>query len=331
MMHGMARNVVRIGAAILVAAATSLSAQEFRPGVIYAVGQKFDKSFNEAAHEGSQRFKAETGIDTLEFEPQSPAQFEQGVNGLARRGVTDIVAVGFYYATPLAEVAPKHPNIRFTLIDSVADRLNVRSVVFKEHEGAFLAGMLAAMTSTSGRIGFVGAMDIPLLRKFAVGYEEGARYGRPSIQVIVNFIGTTPAAFSDPTAGRELARSQIDRGADVIFAGAGASNLGVFQQAVDSRKLAIGVDANQNGLHPGHILTSQLKRVDLAVLTAFRAGRDGTWRPGVVELGLKEDGVGLAFDAHNATLVPPDRRARIDQARNDIIAGRIKVTDATKR
>jgi basic membrane protein A len=321
----------RLLLALLVLAVLPLEAAEIRPAVLYAVGQKFDKSFNEAAYVGAQRFKSIAGGAVLEYEPTSTAQLEQGVAALVRRGATDIVAVGFYYASPLVQVAPKHPKVRFTLIDGVAEQPNVRSVVFKEHEGAFLAGMLAGLAAPSGRLGFVGAMDIPLIRKFAVGYEEGVKHVRADAQVFVNFIGNTPAAFSDPSGGKELARSQIDRGAEVIFAGAGISNFGVFQAAVDSRRLAIGVDSNQNGLHPGSILTSQLKRVDLAVERSFEAARDGSWKAGTVELGLAEDGVGLAFDENNAPLVKPEWRARIDAARADIIAGRIKVTDFTKR
>jgi basic membrane protein A len=318
-------------AALALLLALPAGAAEIRPAVLYAVGQKFDKSFNEAAHEGAQRFKAAAGGEILEFEPTSPAQFEQGVAALVRRGATDIVAVGFYYATPLAQVAPRHPTIRFTLIDAESDQPNVRSVVFKEHEGAFLAGMLAALAAPSGRIGFVGAMDIPLIRKFALGYEEGAKHVRSDVLVLTNFIGNTPAAFSDPSGGKELARSQIERGAQVIFAGAGTSNFGVFQAAAEMQRLAIGVDSNQNGLHPGTILTSQLKRVDLAVERSFAAARDGGWRPGRIELGLAEDGVGLAFDAHNAPLVRPEWRRQVDTARADIIAGKIKVPDFTRR
>jgi len=324
----MRRLAVTLLASVLALPAT---AAEIKPAVLYAVGQKFDKSFNEGAYEGAQRFKAAAGGDVLEFEPSSPAQFEQGVAALVRRGATDIVAVGFYYATPLVQVAPKHPNIRFTLIDAEADQPNVRSVVFKEHEGAFLAGMLAGLAAPSGRIGFVGAMDIPLIRKFAVGYEEGAKHVRPDVLVLTNFIGNTPAAFSDPSGGKELARSQIERGAQVIFAGAGTSNFGVFQAAAEMQRLAIGVDSNQNGLHPGTILTSQLKRVDLAVERSFQAARDRSWKPGRIELGLAEDGVGLAFDAHNAPLVKTDWRRQIDAARADIISGKIRVTDVTRK
>ena len=299
-------SLAALAAVALIAAAAA--AGDIVPGIVYAVGQKFDKSFNEAAYTGVAQFKSETGIAVLEYEPRAAAQFEQGVAALARRGVTDIVAIGFYYATPLATLAPKFPKLRFTLIDGVADRPNVQSVVFKEQEGAYLAGMLAAMASKSGTIGFIGAMDIPLIRKFAVGYGEGAVAARADIRVLTNFIGNTPAAFNDPTAGGELARSQFDRG-----------------------RLAIGVDANQNGLHPGTILTSQLKRVDLAVKRAFTSARDGSWKPGVLALGLAEEAVGLAFDQNNAGLVTPEMRARLERARADIIAGRIQVTDATKR
>jgi len=307
------------------------TAAEIRPAVLYAVGQKFDKSFNEAAYTGAQRFKAAAGGEVLEFEPGNPGEFERGVAALARRGATDIVAVGFYYATPMAEVAPKFPAIRFTLIDAAAPGPNVRSILFKEHEGAFLAGMLAALSAPEGRIGFVGAMDIPLIRKFVVGYEEGAKHVRADAGLLLNFIGSTPAAFSDPSGGKELAKSQFDRGASVVFAGAGISNVGIFQAAVDAKRLAIGVDSNQNGLHPGTILTSQLKRVDLAVEQAFASARADTWTAGTVELGLAEDGVGLAFDENNAPLVKPEWRTRIDAARADIVSGKLKVTDATKR
>ena len=216
------------------------------PALVYAVGQKFDKSFNEAAHAGAEAFKAETGLAYLEYQPQSVAEFERGVAALVRRGATDIAVIGFYYATPLASVAARFPAQRFTLIDAAIDGPNVRSVVFREQEGAFLVGMIAALASRSGKVGFVGALDIPLLRRFIGGYEQGARHARPEVTLAVSFVGTTPAAFNDPAAGAELARSQFESGVDVVFAGAGSSNFGIFQQAADQGRLAIGVDSNQN-------------------------------------------------------------------------------------
>jgi len=300
-------------------------AETMVPALVYAVGQKFDKSFNEGAHAGAEAFKAESGLATLEYQPQSVAEFERGIAALARRGATDIAVIGFYYATPLEAVAARFPAIRFTLIDAVADRPNVRSVTFREQEGSFLTGMLAALASKSGKIGFVGALDIPLLRRFISGYQQGARYARPDVAVSVSFVGTTPAAFNDPAAGAEVARSQFESGVDVVFAGAGSSNFGVFQQAADQHRLAIGVDSNQNTLHPGTMLTSMLKRVDLAVLQAFRQGRDGSWKPGQVGLGLAEGGVDYAFDHDNEALIPPAMRAKVERARAEIVAGRLQV------
>lgn len=300
-------------------------AADFVPAIVYATGAKFDKSFNEGAYNGAERFKAETGIAYLEYQPQNPAEFERGVTALIRRGATQVAAIGFYYATPIKDLAPKHPGVRFTLIDAVVDLPNVESITYKENEGAFLAGMLAAMASKSGRIGFIGAIDIPLIRKFSTGYEYGAHYVRPDAQVLLNFVGVTPAAFNDPTTASEVARSQLIRGADVLFAGAGLSNIGIFDAAKAQGDLAIGVDANQNGLYPGTILTSQLKNVDTAVYESFMAGREGFWRGGTRELGLKENGVGIVFDQYNAPLVTDDMRARIETARNAIIDGQIVV------
>lgn len=299
------------------------------PGLIYAVGQKFDKSFNEGAFAGAERFRQATGIPFLEFQPQSPAQFEQGVAALARRGATDIVVIGFYYATPLADLAPKFPKVRFTIVDAVVDRPNVQSITFKEQEGSFLVGALAAMASQTGTVGFIGALDIPLIRKFIAGYEAGARHARADARTLVNFVGTTPAAFNDPTTGAEVAKSQFQRGADVVFAGAGVSNFGIFSAAKDAGHLAIGVDSNQNHLYPGTILTSMLKRVDLAVERAFLDGRDGTWQPGVRALGLKEGGVDYAVDDNNRALLTPAMVEQVEAARRAIVGGALAVPDGT--
>jgi basic membrane protein A and related proteins len=303
------------------------AAQSFQPALIIDMGGKFDKSFNESAWNGAERFRKASGVAYREFEITNESQREQALATLARRGATIVVAVGFAQQTAMQKVARDFPETRFTIIDAVIDLPNVQSVVFKEHEGSFLVGMLAAMASKSGRIGFVGGMDIPLIRRFAVGYEEGARYVDPKVEVLRNMTGTTPAAWRDPSRGAEIARSQFDRGADVVYAAAGATGLGVLQAARDAGKLAIGVDSNQNHLQPGTVLTSMIKRVDHAVYDAFKSAREGLWKPGVRVLGLAEDGVGYALDEHNRRLVTPDMQARVEAARADIIAGRIRVTD----
>ncbi|MCW2237633.1 BMP family lipoprotein [Azospirillum canadense] len=325
------RSVLALGAAGLACLAVSPSAlpahaQGFTPGLVYAVGQKFDKSFNEGALAGAERFKAASGVPYLEYLPASTAQFAQAVTSLLRRGVTDLATIGFYYAAPLAMLAPKHPAVRFTLVDAVVEAANVQSVTFKEQEGSFLVGVLAALASQSGTVGFIGALDIPLIRKFIAGFEQGARHARPDATVLVNFVGTTPAAFNDPTTGAEVAKAQFQRGADVVFAGAGVSNFGIFAATNDAGRLAIGVDSNQNHLYPGRILTSMLKRVDLAVESAFQAGRVGRWTPGVRALGLAEGGVDYAVDENNRSLLTPAMLEAVEAARRDIVARRITVT-----
>ena len=301
--------------------------QEFSPAVVFDMGGKFDKSFNESAYNGAERFKKESGIAYRDFEVTAEAQREQALRNMARRGSQIVVGIGFAQASGMEKVAKEFPGTKFAIIDAVVDLPNVQSIVFKEHEGSFLVGIAAAMASKTGKIGFVGGMDIPLIRKFAVGYEEGAKYINPKIEIFQNMTGTTPAAWNDPTRGGELARSQFDRGADVVYAAAGATGLGVLQAAKDRGRLAIGVDSNQNYLYPGTMLTSMVKRVDLAVYEAFKTAREGLWQAGVRNLGVAESGVGFSLDQYNRSLITPDMELRLNQARSDIAARRIKVTD----
>ncbi len=297
------------------------------PGLLFDMGGKFDKSFNEAAYNGAEAFKKKTGIEYLEFEPTNEAQREQALRRMARRGATIIVGVGFSQTSAIETVAKEYPDVKFTLIDGVTEAPNVQSVVFKEHEGSFLVGMLAAMASKTGKVGFVGGMDIPLIRKFACGYEQGAKHAKDGTEVLVNMTGNTPSAWNDPTKGGELARSQFDRGADVVFAAAGATGVGVYQAAKDGGKLAIGVDSNQNHLHPGTMLSSMVKRVDVAIDEAFTAVIEDTWKPGIKILGLAEDGVGWALDENNRSLVSGEMEEALGSARKAIVAGDIKVAD----
>jgi basic membrane protein A len=314
-------------AAALALIAAGAPAQNFQPAIVFDFGGKFDKSFNEAAYNGAERFKKETGIAYREFEITNEGQREQVLANMIRRGASIIVGVGFAQRSGMENVARQHPQAKFTIIDAVIDAPNVQSIVFREHEGSFLVGIIAAMASKSGKVGFVGGMDVPLIRKFALGYSEGAKYAKPSIEIIQNMTGTTPAAWNDPVRGAELARSQFDRGADVVYAAAGATGLGVLQAAKDAGKLSIGVDSNQNHLHPGSVLTSMVKRVDLAVYEAFKSAQDGTWKAGIASLGLKEDAIGYALDEHNKALLTPEMRAKAEQAKADIVAGKLKVTD----
>jgi basic membrane protein A len=317
-----------IGAALVaVLSASTAMAQDITPAVIFDIGGKFDKSFNEAAYNGAERFKTETGIDYLEFEITNDSQRDQALRRMATRGADVVVAVGFAFATPLEAIASEFPDTHFTIIDSVVEQPNVQSVVFKEHEGSFLVGMAAALASETGKVGFVGGMDIPLIRNFAHGYQQGVAYVAAEDEVFVNMTGTTPAAWTDPTKGAELAQSQFDRGADVVYAAAGSTGLGVLQAAADSGKLSIGVDSNQNHLQPGSVLTSMLKRVDVAVYNAFKSTQDGNWEAGTQNLGLAEDGVGYALDDNNRELITPEIEQQLEDAKAKIIAGEIEVSD----
>ncbi|MCG8492165.1 MAG: BMP family ABC transporter substrate-binding protein [Sneathiellales bacterium] len=315
----------------LAVAAVALSgvakADDFKPAIVFDMGGKFDKSFNEAAYNGAEAFKKDSGIKYMEFEVTQVSQREQAVKRMAKKGASIVVAMGFAQASAVEKAAKANPDTKFTIVDMVVDLPNVQSIIFKEHEGSFLVGMAAAMTSKTGKVGFVGGMDIPLIRKFALGYEEGAKYANPDAEVFQNMTGTTPAAWNDPTKGGELAKSQFDRGADVVYAAAGGTGIGVYQAAKDAGKFAIGVDSNQNYLHPGTMLTSMTKRVDVAVREAFETAKNGTWKPGIKVLGLKEGGVGYAVDEHNQSVLAKDIIAKLEQARADIISGKIKVTN----
>jgi basic membrane protein A len=316
---------VAIGASLL--SSTHLRAAELKPAIVYDLGGKYDKSFNEGVNSGAEKFKKDTGTEYRDFEIKSDAEREQALRKFARDGFTPIVAVGFSQASAVEKVAAEFPDTKFTIIDSVVDKPNVQSIVFKEHEGSFLVGLLAAKSSKTGKIGFVGGMDIPLIRKFACGYVQGAKYGNPKIEVLQNMTGTTGAAWNDPVKGGELAKSQIDRGADVIYHAAGGTGVGVLRATADAGKLGIGVDSNQNGLHPGKVLTSMLKRVDNATYKTFADAKSGTWKPGVSILGLKEQGVGWALDDNNKALVSADLKAIADKAATEIVSGAIDVHD----
>ena len=311
-------------AAVGLLAVGAAQAQDFKPAVIFDMGGKFDKSFNEAAYNGAEKFKDETGTDYLEFEITNESQRDQALRRMAQRADI-VVAVGFGFTTPLETIAAEFPDKKFVIIDSVVEKPNVESVVFKEHEGSFLVGMAAALASKTGKVGFVGGMDIPLIRNFEFGYEQGVKHVNPDAEVIVNYTGTTPAAWNDPARGGELAIGQFGQGADVVYAAAGATGLGVLQAAADKGKLSIGVDSNQNYLHPGSVLTSMMKRVDVAVHDAFAKAKDGSWQAGTQALGLKEQGVDYALDDNNRAVLPPDMQAKIDEAKKSIIDGTLVV------
>jgi len=314
-------------AAGAVALSATIAQADVKPAVVYDKAGKFDKSFNEAVWNGVKRFTADTGISVREVEPTNEAQVEQGLKKLAKRGNSPIVAVGFSSANALSAAAQAYPDTKFTLIDMVVPEANVQNVVFKEHEGSFLVGALAALKSETGTIGFVGGMDIPLISRFGCGYEQGAKHINANITVLQKMTGSTPAAWGNPSKGGEITRSQIEAGADVIFAAAGGTGMGVYQAAADAGKLAIGVDSNQNHLQPGTMLTSMVKRVGVAAYKSYADAKDGTWSAGVTAMGLAEGGVDWALDKHNRSLVTADMETKVNAIKASIIAGDIAVHD----
>ncbi len=307
----------------LLASSLALSfAARAEPAIVFDMGGKFDKSFNEAAYNGMERWKKESGKAYLEFEIANESQREQAIRRMAERGASPIIGVGFGQASSIEKVAKEFPKLKFAIVDMVVNQPNVQSVVFKEHEGSFLVGSMAAMASKTGKVSFVGGMDIPLIRKFQCGYEQGAKYINPKAEVFSNMTGTTGAAWNDPARGGELAKAQFAKGSDVVFAAAGGTGTGVYQAAKDAGKLAIGVDSNQNHLQSGTMLTSMIKRVDVAVYNIIKSHT-----PGLSALGLKEDGVDYALDTHNAKLVSADMKRKVDAIKADIVSGKIKVAD----
>ena len=310
-----------LGAAAVMALGAGVAAAD--PALVYDLGGKFDKSFNEAAFMGAERWAEETGGSYRDIEMQSEAQREQALRRLAEAGQNPIVTTGFAFSSVLNEVAPDYPDTKFAIIDGFVEQPNVLSILFSEHEGSYLVGMLAAMHSDSGVMGFVGGMDIPLIRRFGCGYAQGVMAVNPDATLIANFTGTTPAAWNDPVRGAEIAMSQMAQGADVVYAAAGSTGIGVLQAVADEGHYSIGVDSNQNYMHPGSVLTSMLKRVDVAVFDAFTAGAD--LETGVVVLGLAEEGVGFALDEHNEHLITDEMRAAVEEASEKIISGELVV------
>ncbi|MEP7214345.1 MAG: BMP family ABC transporter substrate-binding protein [Acidobacteriota bacterium] len=312
-------------------------------GIVFDIGGKNDRSFNAAAWEGVKRAENDLNICLSDVEPGNPTSIEPAMRAFAEKDFDLIIGVGFAQSPIMQKVATDYPNIKFAIVDGVifeADgktpKSNVASLVFREHEGSYLVGMIAASKSKTGVLGFLGGMDIPLIHKFATGYEEGARAVNPNIKVLANYVGVTDGAWNNPGKGKELALAQIDKGADVIFTAAGNSGLGAFDAVEqygknangEANKFVIGVDSNQNGVKPGFVLTSMVKRVDNVVYDVVKEVRDGNFNGGFHVFGLDKDGVAYALDDNNKALIPQDVILKVEQAKSDIVAGKITVTDA---
>ncbi len=304
---------------------------EFRVGLVLDRGGKDDKSFNASAYEGATEAKKKLGIYLKYVEPTDDNEFEPMLRAFAEKDFDLIIAIGFVQKEMVQKVAAKFPQKHFVIVDAQVDAPNVRSLMFEEHEGGYIVGAIAAMTSKTGKIGYVGGMDVPLIRRFELGYEAGAKRINPKITVIPNYVGVTSEAWNNPPKGKELALAQYDAGADVIFAAAGASGFGVFDAAEERKKLAIGVDSNEDWVKPGYILTSALKRVDLAVFSAIQDAQNGKFTAGLKRFGLADKGVDYSVDQYNEKILPESVRQRADALKADIVAGKIVVPDYYKK
>ena len=297
-------------------------------GIVFDSGGKDDRSFNAAAWKGVRQAAKDFPIVLRDAEPGDPASLEPAMRAFAEVKYDLVIGIGFAQ-TPIVEaVAKEYPKINFAIVDGVSGLPNVASLVFKEHQGSYLVGMIAAHKSRTGVLGFIGGMDIPLIHKFEVGYEEGARAVNPKIEVVQNYVGVTESAWNNPGKGKELAVAQIGKGADVLFAAAGNSGLGAFDAAEQNGKFVIGVDSNQNWVKPGFVLTSMVKRVDNAVYQIVADMVNHRFQGGVHVYGLENDGIGYAMDRYNAKLISPGVIRQVEAAKAGIIAGRIQVTDA---
>jgi basic membrane protein A len=297
-------------------------------GIVFDSGGKDDRSFNAAAWRGVRRAAHDLPIVLRDAEPGDPTSLEPAMRAFAERGYDLVIGIGFAQTPIVEEVAKDYPKIDFAIIDGVSKLPNVASLIFKEHEGSYLVGMIAARASKTGVLGFIGGMDIPLIHRFEVGYAEGAKAVNPKIQVIDNYVGVTETAWNNPGKGKELSLAQIGKGADVLFAAAGNSGLGAFDAAEERGKLVIGVDSNQNWVKPGFVLTSMVKRVDNAVYQIVRDRVAGHFAGGIHVYGLDNAGIGYAMDQYNEKLIPKSVIAEVEAAKQKIIRGEIKVTDA---
>jgi basic membrane protein A len=327
------RFVSATAAVFAVSALTSGVAEAaIKVGMVLDRGGKDDKSFNASAFKGLSEAKEKLGIQMKVVEAPDDNSYEPALRSFAQKDFDLIIGIGIAQAEAVKKVADAFPTKKFAIVDAEVVAPNVKALLFQEHEGAYLAGALAAMKSQSGKLGFIGGMDIPLIRRFQMGYEAGAKKVNPKAQVVSNYVGVTSQAWNNPPKGKELAIAQYDGGADVIFAAAGASGAGMFD-AVEERskagspRFAVGVDSNQNWVKPGLVLTSMLKRVDVAVKSTVEAVNEGKFSGGIQRFGLQDKGIDLAMDEHNASIVSADMKKKLEALKKDILSGKIKVPD----
>lgn len=327
----MLKNIRNLALGCILMTSASAAMADLKVGVVFDKGGKDDKSFNHAAYEGAMKDKGALKTSVKYVETTDENEYESSLRAFAEKDFGLIIAVGVSQAEALKRVAAEFPAKHFAIVDAEVALPNVRSLLFEEHEGSYLMGAAAAMASQTGKVGFIGGMDIPLIRRFELAYQAGAKKINPAIHVTSNYIGVTSEAWNNPAKAKELALSQYADGADVIFAAAGASNAGLFDAAEEKKKLAIGVDSNQNWIKPGLVLTSMLKRVDEAVYETIRDAAQSKFPGGVVRFGLKNQGIDYALDQYNDKILTPQMRKRLGELKAQIISGKIKVPDYYKQ
>jgi basic membrane protein A len=304
-------------------------------GIVLDVGGRGDKSFNDGAYAGADSAARILGPAIRFIEPGEGSDREAGLRLLAAEKMDLVIGVGFIFSDDITKLAKEYPNTPFACVDyalAVDDKgnvlpppPNVAALKFREEEGSFLVGALAALVGKSKKVGFVGGMDIPLIHKFEAGYRAGVKHVCPDCEVIAQYAGVTPDAFKNPGKGKELALSQYQSGVNVIFHASGSTGQGVFEAARVMNKLAIGVDADQYDEAPGHILTSMVKGVNASVFDAIKRVQNHTFKGGIYSFGLAEGGVGYVYDDRNKGLIPDSVHARIEELKQEIIDGKIKV------
>ena len=300
---------------------------ELKVALILDKGGRDDKSFNSAAYSGATKAKDELGIQLKYVEPMDDGAIESTMRSFAQKKFDLIIGIGFSMAEAIQKVSTQFPDLHFALVDGEVKRPNVRSLLFEEHQGSYLMGAIAGYMTKTNQVGFLGGMDVPLIRRFQMGYEAGIKKANPKAKLVTNYTGVTSDAWNNPAKAKELSLTQFNQGVDIIFGAAGASNYGLFDAAEEKKLLAIGVDSNQNWVKPGFVLTSMLKRVDVAVFDVIKEAQAGKFTGGTLRFGLKNQGVDYAVDKYNEKLLPADVRKKVDQLKADIVAGKIKVPD----
>lgn len=316
---------------VLSLAFAAFQSHAYKVGLVLDKGGKDDKSFNSAAYEGATKAQKDLGIELKYVEATDNNAIENLHRAFAKKDFDLIIGIGFAQTDAVKKISAQFPDKKFAIVDGEVKANNVKSLLFEEHEGSFLVGAIAALKSTTGKVGFIGGMDIPLIRRFEMGYKAGVAKVNPKATVVSNFIGVTGEAWNNPAKAKELALSQYNSGVDVIFVAAGASGTGAFDAAEDKKKFAIGVDSNQDWVKPGFVLTSMMKRVDLAVYETIKEAKEGKFQAGVVRFGLKNKGVDYSVDSNNEKILTPEIRKKVEELKAQIIQGKIQVPDYYKK